>query len=266
MTAFASPWIAGLVALFAWWFSTGAILLLVRRADRRGGFAHGQAVLAATPLLALGIALILTAGADVAGAYAGFLGALAVWGWIELTFLAGIVTGPAARPCPPGLSTGARFGHAWDALAHHETALALGLLAITMAAPGGVAFWTYTVLFGARISAKLNLFFGVPRINTEFMPARLGYLASHLRIGPPGAFFAASVTLLTLAVGALGHGLWQATEPAARAGQALIVAIAALALLEHWLMVLPVPDARLWRWMLPAAPTTRDDTRDPHGL
>jgi putative photosynthetic complex assembly protein 2 len=28
-------------------------------------------------------------------------------------------------------------------------------------------------------------------------------------------------------------------------------ALTALALLEHWLMVLPLPDERLWRWMLP---------------
>jgi hypothetical protein len=30
----ADPWIAALAALFLWWFSTGAILLVVRLADR----------------------------------------------------------------------------------------------------------------------------------------------------------------------------------------------------------------------------------------
>jgi hypothetical protein len=35
-------------------------------------------------------------------------------------------------------------------------------------------------------------------------------------------------------------------------GFALLAAITALALLEHWLMVLPLPDEKLWRWMLPA--------------
>jgi len=29
-----------------------------------------------------------------------------------------------------------------------------------------------------------------------------------------------------------------------------------LATLEHWLMVIPLPDAKLWRWMLPSLPTT----------
>ena len=43
-----------------------------------------------------------------------------------------------------------------------------------------------------------------------------------------------------------------APTPGALVGHALLAAITALALLEHWLMVLPLPDAKLWRWMLPA--------------
>jgi putative photosynthetic complex assembly protein 2 len=35
-------------------------------------------------------------------------------------------------------------------------------------------FWTFAVLYFARISAKLNLFFGVPKINTEFLPVGAG--------------------------------------------------------------------------------------------
>ena len=30
------PWIAALLALFLWWFSTGVILMVVKYADRRG--------------------------------------------------------------------------------------------------------------------------------------------------------------------------------------------------------------------------------------
>ena len=40
------------------------------------------------------------------------------------------------------------------------------------------------MLFFARVSAKLNLFFGVPRINTEFLPRPLAHLASHFRHAP----------------------------------------------------------------------------------
>ena len=35
-----SVWIAVLFALFVWWFSTGAILWLVRRADNQGTRGH----------------------------------------------------------------------------------------------------------------------------------------------------------------------------------------------------------------------------------
>ena len=40
-----NPWIAALLALFLWWFSTGAILWRVRHADRPGGTAHLLSVL-----------------------------------------------------------------------------------------------------------------------------------------------------------------------------------------------------------------------------
>ena len=39
-------------------------------------------------------------------------------------------------------------------------------------------------------------------------------------------------------------------------GFALLLALSALATLEHWLMVIPLPDAKLWRWMLPALSST----------
>ena len=35
-----------------------------------------------------------------------------------------------------------------------------------------------------------------------------------------------------------------------------------LALLEHWFMVLPLPDQKLWRWMLPEAPTAQATKHD----
>ena len=46
-TGLHSPWIAALAALFLWWFSTGAILLVVRLMERRGEAARRMAVLAA---------------------------------------------------------------------------------------------------------------------------------------------------------------------------------------------------------------------------
>ena len=61
--------------------------------------------------------------------------------------------------------------------------------------------WTFVILYFARICAKLNLFFGVPRINVEFVPATLSHLTSHFRISALNWFFPLSVTILTFALG-----------------------------------------------------------------
>ena len=248
-----------LIAIFLWWFFTGVILVAVRWADRQGGAAHGMVVLAGVPVLALGAAGVITSlpGTSVPAVYAGFLGALAIWGWIELAFLAGVLTGPERRPCPPGLAGGARFRRAWNTVAHHELALALGLLAIALISSGAdnkVALWTYLVLWVARVSAKLNLFFGVPRINVEFVPARLDHIKGYFRQGPVTPLFALAITFLTFATGGFLERLVTATDPVSVATHTLLATLSALALLEHWLMVLPLPDARLWRWMLPDSP------------
>ncbi len=253
-------WFAALSAVFAWWFFTGLILLVVRAADRAGGAAHGRALFYATPVLALGVAG-LTVSAQVQGlasAWGGFVSALAIWGWIELAFLSGVVTGPERRPCPPGLDGAARFGRAWRTVSHHELALLLGLLAVTVAttdAPNDVAFWTYLTLFLARISAKLNLFFGVPRINTEFVPAPLAHLTGYFRQRPATRFFPASVSLLTVGTAWFAQRLWVASDPADVIAYTLLTTLAVMAVVEHWLMVVPLPDAKLWRWMIPAPAT-----------
>jgi len=35
---------------------------------------------------------------------------------------------------------------------------------------------------------------------------------------------------------------------------ALLSALTALALLEHWMMLIPLADTKLWRWMMPDKP------------
>lgn len=250
-----SPWIAALIALFVWWFSTGAILLAVRRADRTGE--HLLLVLAGVPFLLIGMALVAGSlqATGVAAVYQGFLGALAVWGWIELAFLAGAITGPMRDDAAPGQDGRARFMRAFATLAYHEGLLLVGLFGLAIAsqgAPNRMALSTYMVLFLARICAKLNLFYGVPRINTEFVPARLTHLKSYFRQGPITIAFPIAITVLTALLAACAHALWTAGTDARVVGYALLTALTALALLEHWLMVIPLPDAKLWRWMLPA--------------
>ncbi|WP_167647509.1 putative photosynthetic complex assembly protein PuhE [Mameliella alba] len=268
-----APWIAALAALFLWWFSTGAILVVVRMADRRGARARRAVTLAGLPLLALGAwgIHVTQALAGPGGAYWAFLSALAVWGWIELSFMTGAITGPNPYACPRGLPEWERFIRAWGTIAYHEMLLAAVMIAIWLHghdAANSVAPWTFTILYFARISAKLNLYFGVPRINTEFIPEALSHLASHFRVQRLNWLFPVSVTALSLATACWLERLVAAPTPGAATGFALLAALTALALLEHWLMVLPLPDAKLWRWMLPAprpATTTRHP-EEPHGI
>jgi putative photosynthetic complex assembly protein 2 len=250
-----NPWLAALMALFLWWFSTGIILWRVRRADNGGPDDHLWSVLLGLFLLGLGVLGFHQTLDDASptGVYIGFLSALAIWGWIELAFLSGVITGPNTRPCPEHAPEWERFIRAFGTIAYHEILLAVTtivMLAMAWQHPNHFGALTFAVLFVARISAKLNLFFGVANINTEFLPSTLSHLPSHFRRRPMNGFFPVSVTALCFAAGCWMERLGAATTPGAEAGYALLAALTLLALLEHWFMVLPLTDQKLWRWMI----------------
>jgi len=254
-----SPWIAALVALFLWWFSTGAILVAVRRADREGARARLWAVLWNLPFLLLGAVGFLDTLHDgsTMAVYVAFLSALALWGWIELAFLTGVITGPNRNQMPEHAPEWERFIRAWGTIAYHEMLLAFTLIAMMLASYGAenqFGTWTFALLFAARISAKLNLYLGVRKINTEFIPDHLRHLPSHFRIARMNWLFPISITGLSFAVACWLERIWAAETQGDVVGFALLAALTALALLEHWFMVLPLPDEKLWRWMLPERP------------
>ncbi len=271
-----SPWLAAMVTLFLWWFSTGIILWRVRVADNGAAQDHLNSVILGLPMLPVGIAAAYLSLPDlsVGGIYLAFLAALALWGWIELAFLSGVITGPNSRICPPHASTSDRFWRAVGAIAWHESALLLvllGLGALSLNAVNPFAFGTFAILFVARISAKLNLFLGVPRINTQFLPRPLAHLASHFRIGPVTAFFPISVSMLTVLSALLLERAINVSWPGLSVGYALLTCLCLLAVLEHWFMVLPLPDEKLWRWMMPARKSLimnpqNDQIEDANGL
>jgi putative photosynthetic complex assembly protein 2 len=267
-----SLWLAALAAVFLWWFSTGLLLWRVRAADNAGPAAHRRSVILFAPMLLAGVAGFYASlsMASVTGAYLAFLSAIAIWGWIELAFLSGVITGPNAAPCPPGLPLWPRFVRAIGTIAWHEAALiaALALMwAATRDAANTFGLWTFAVLFFARISAKLNLFFGVPRINTHFLPKPLSHLASHFRMAPMNWVFPISITALSFASACWMERAIAAPTEAAFIGHILLAALTLLALLEHWFMVLPLPDAKLWAWMIPDRTLHLLDKKEPrHGL
>lgn len=276
-----NPWIAVLSAIFLWWFSTGLILWRVRRADNEGHDAHLWSVLLGLPLLLAGVVGLNETlnNTSALGAYMAFLSALAVWGWVELAFLSGIIAGPNTQPCPHGTPLQSRFFRAVGTILWHELLL-IALLAtiayLSLGAENNFGLWTFAILFFARISAKLNLFFGVPRIHTEFLPRPLAHLASHFCRAPMNWVFPISITALSFASYCWLERAYTATTTGALIGFTLLSALTLLALLEHWFMVIPLPDQKLWRWMLPerkpqlhgkpqpALHTTLKET--PHGL
>ena len=161
-----------------------------------------------------------------------------------------------------------RFIRAWGTLAYHEMLLVSALAGLGLFlwdAENAFAFWTFAVLFFARVSAKLNLFFGVPRINVDFLPEALSHLSSHFRKAGMNWLFPFSVTALTFAAACWLERLYAAETPGDVVGFALLTALSALATLEHWVMVLPIPDERLWRWMLPTPkPEQHQKTQGGH--
>jgi len=241
-----------LFALFVWWFTTGVVFWLVRlpRSTHRWSLG-GAGVLMAASLYGMAET---AADASVGAVYLAFTFAILAWGWIELGFLTGYVTGPRRTPCPPDCSGWWRAGIAIQAILHHELALVALGGAIALVTWGGVnqiALWTFLLLWGMRLSAKFNLFLGVANRNSELLPDHLRFMDSFFARRAINGLFPISVS----ASAALAALLWwSAADPMAAsfeaAGFALLAALTALALLEHWFMVLPLPSTVLWRWAL----------------
>lgn len=237
-------------ALLLWWFSTGLILWLVRLP----AWHRPLVLMAATGLLVVALAgIVRTAGeTDATSGYHAFAAALVVWGWHELTFLLGIVTGPRKTMLSPDATRWQRFTQASAAIAYHEAALAVtaaGLLVLTWGAENQIAAWTFFALWVTRLSAKLNLFLGVPHFGDELMPAHLEHLRSYFAVRPINLLFPLSVTAITAAAALLvARALHPGALPVEVSGLICLAALLVLGVLEHWFMVLPVRDAALWRW------------------
>jgi putative photosynthetic complex assembly protein 2 len=243
-----------LYAMFLWWFSTGALLWLDRLHPRTFPWSMGAASLLAAAAL-WGLAHT-RADTSLAGAYVAFTCAVLVWGWQEMAFLLGYVTGPRRHACHSGCSGLRHFRHGVLAVLYHELALVVTgafVLHLVWDAPNAVGAWTFIALWAMRQSAKLNLFLGVRNVGDEFMPPHLEYLKSYFRRKPMNLLFPLSVTASTAAATFLALQLTGGVDPARQAGLLLVVTLLCLGILEHWFMVLPIPVDAMWRWSLGGA-------------
>lgn len=241
-----------LYTLFAWWFSTGVILWLVGLPRTT----HRWTLLWATVMLGVALCGVAASADDtrVTGAYLAFTSALAVWAWQEVAFLLGYVTGPRRTPCPPTARRWRRAARAFEVVLYHELALLVlgaAVLALSWRQPNQTAAWTFGALWCMRQSTKLNVFLGVRNLNESFLPAHLAYVHSYFRQRPMNRLFPVSVIAATAATLAV----WQAALQAGNGRfdeTALVFAAALLTLgvVEHWFLVVPMPNEWLWRWGL----------------
>lgn len=239
-------------ALFLWWFATGLILFLDGLPQRT--FRWSMLVASAILVLAV-LGLWLTRDTtSVAGAYLAFTCAILVWGWNEMAFLMGIITGPRKTASPPGIRGWTRTRHAIAAIIYHELAIVFSGAAIFLVTIGGdnrIGILTFAVLWAMRLSTKLNLHLGVPNHAAEFLPDHLQYLQSWFTKRAINPLFPISITLSTLV---LAYVALAVADPLASdfevVGYGLVAALLALAILEHWFLVLPIPVIRMWSWGL----------------
>ena len=249
MTEFALPIV---YALFIWWFSTGVIIYL----DGLPSRTFKWSMLGATGLLILSLYGLATTASDtsVTGAYLAFTYGLIAWGWQAISFYMGYVTGPRKEQCPEGCSGWRHFGHAIQTSLYHELAIivaAVAVLWLTWGQPNQIGTWTFMILWWMHESAKLNVFLGVRNLNEEFLPEHLEFLKGFLTKKPMNLLFPVSVTVSTVITFMLAEKALAADASAFEAaGYTFLATLMALAVLEHWFLVLPLPAAALWQWSL----------------
>lgn len=237
-------------ATAVWFLSTGLILRLVR------GPANSQSrVLIATgsvSLLSIAAFAISLNVSSPLGAYVAFASAVALWGAHEIAFLTGSLTGPRTEDCPPGARGWRRFRLATATLIHHELALAataivMGAVSLNAANPLGAM--VFGLLWLLRLASKFNIFLGVPNPPAELLPRQLAHLASYFRRGPVGPLLATTLAGAVAAATVFAARAFAAPAGTGEAvGAALLFSLAALGVVEHLFMALPLNDAALWRW------------------
>lgn len=236
-----------------WFFATGLVAWIDNR--DRATFPRSLALAGVAGIGGL-IAIVATMGSmSQSSVYIAFAGALAAWSWLEIAFLTGAVAGPRREICAPGASGWRRFSDAAATLVYHEVALAvtaLLLISLTWNAANQLGAMTFVLLYGLRLSTKLNLFYGVPNAATDILPPHLAYLTSYYGPNRPTALLVVTTcAALALAAWVGTMALAAPAGSAEAAGGSLLFALAALGAIEHLFLALPFRDGALWGWALP---------------
>lgn len=223
-----------------WGVSTAVIFYLDSLAPRT--FPWSMA--AATLVLVGCFAAIWQLRGDVstAGILSSFAAGLLAWGWTEMSLYMGYITGPRKQRCVDGCEGVAHFGHAVSANLWHEF-LVIGFAVLIWLTGNQTALWCFAMLWLMHLSARLNVFLGVRNVSAEFVPAHMDVLKGFLRrrnMNPLFPFSCAALLALTIYLVFQQQSL----------SITMAATLAAIGLLEHILLMLPLPIERLWHWSL----------------
>ncbi len=253
--------LAAVVTVFGWWFSTGLILLLNHLPVNTHRFS--MAALTVLGMFTFREIAATSTDTSVSAALLAYVQALIIWGWLEMGYLMGFVTGPSNRSCPAGATGWNRFSLALQTSLYHELLVVLVIFAViarTAGEPNQVTALCCVSLWLMRWSAKLNLFLGVRNFHEDWLPASQRYLASYMserRINgllPFSVVIGCSFSVYFFVAAAEG------TTGASTAGNLIVGLLLSLAVMEHLFLVLPLNDSKLWSWALAIGSANREDT------
>lgn len=239
--------LAALGSIFIWWASTAILIFFNFMPGARFTVFGTSLILAAISVRWL---LANRDNRTVSGAYLAFTAGLLVWAFVEASFYTGFVVGPEVAPMAdvdgPSLPS---FFHAVKISLYHEIlVVVLGVSGLYLFRDAANRFGLYLFLlfWFFHQSAKLNVFFGVANTGEHFLPETVSALLPHMTTRSMNFLFPISVTINTVVAWyLLRQGVNRAQPRWKRVGYVLVGTMAALALAEHWFLVLPL-EGTLW--------------------
>jgi putative photosynthetic complex assembly protein 2 len=223
-----------------WGLSTAVIFYLDSLAPKTFRWSMAAATLV---LLACAYAIVHLRGETSGFAVAtSFAAGLLAWGWTEMSLYMGYITGPRKHRCVDGCSGIKHFGHAVSANLWHEL-LVIGFAVAIWCSGNDTAVWCFVMLWLMHLSARLNVFLGVRNVSAEFVPEHMDVLKGFLRRRNMNILFPFSIFALS------GLTLYLSVQPQT-VSITMAATLAAIGLLEHILLMLPLPIERLWHWSL----------------
>ncbi len=242
-----------LFAIFLWWFTTGLIIVVYGRSAR---LMHLCFVGATMALLFAFWGLIATRPfTHPVAIYLAFTCGLVIWGWQTASYYLGYVKGPGRQQATgrnrESLTPTDRFWRAlWSGIYHEllVVVFVVVLAGLTWPYANRWGFWIFVAMWLMHSSAKLNVFLGVRNFRMEFLPSHLHHLGALLNKQTNNAFFPISVVVAsTVTLFLFYKAIEPGATPSQTIGSLLVATMMGLGVIEHLLLILPIP-ATLYGW------------------